>query len=71
MKGRMVECPHGHRYRYLEELPNGWPEGAPMCPLCCKNFIYKHPTMSYIDKLKLMSKVRKVLEKTYVDSGVL
>jgi hypothetical protein len=71
MKGTIVQCPHGHSYKYIDKLPNDWPEGAPLCPLCCKNWVYSHPTKNYIEKLKMMSKIRKILEKTYVGNGLL
>lgn len=71
MKATLVECPHGHKYKYIDKLPNDWPEGAPTCPICCKNYIYRHPNWSYIEKLKLMSKIRKTLEKVYIGNDIL
>ncbi len=56
-----VECPYGHVYEFTEEPPKDWPKGAPVCPLCCKNWIYGHPNWSYIEKLKQMSKVSRIL----------
>ncbi len=64
MNGALVECPHGHAYKYIDKLPEDWPEGTPICPICCKNYIYSHPTLNYIEKFKMMSKIRKTLEKT-------
>jgi hypothetical protein len=69
MHSLKIECPNGHLYReYEEKIP--WPDGAPHCPLCCKSWIYTHPTWSYIRKLKEMAKIRRVLEKVYVNSYV-
>ncbi len=62
MNGALVECPHGHTYKYIDKLPEDWPEGAPICPYCCKSYVYTHPNWSYIEKLKYMSKVAKLLK---------
>jgi hypothetical protein len=57
-----IECPHGHIYEYME-VPKWWPPGAPICPLCCKSYIYMHPTWSYVKKLQEMAKIkRRILE---------
>lgn len=61
MRKTKVECPYGHMYDYMEEIPKEWPKGAPICPICCKNWVYEHPKWSYIEKLKQMSKVSKLL----------
>ncbi len=61
-----VECPNGHVYKLLDEEPSWWPDGAPICPICCKTWIYTHPNWTYVKKLKTMSKVKKRLEGSYV-----
>ena len=61
-----VECPNGHVYAWREEAPEWWPDGAPLCPVCCKTWIYTHPNWSYIKKLKTMARIKSRLEETYV-----
>ena len=61
-----IECPKGHVYEMFKEDPPWWPDGAPICPICCKTWIYTHPNWSYVKKLKTMAKVRKWLEGSYV-----
>ncbi len=65
MKNLRIECPKGHIYTDFSLEKIAWPEGAPPCPLCCKSWIYMHPSWNYIKKLKEMSKIRKILEKIY------
>ncbi len=61
-----VECPNGHIYLFIEEVPKWWPDGAPICPICCKTWIYTHPHWTYLKKLNMMAKIRKRLEDSYV-----
>jgi hypothetical protein len=60
-----IECPQGHVYKDLGELPAWWPDGAPICPICCKNWIYTHPGWDYVKKLKTMARIRKRLEDSH------
>ncbi len=68
MKGISIECPHGHMYDEFE-LPRDWPKGAPICPLCCKNWIYSNPKFSYQEKFKQMAKVARAL-KVHEKKGI-
>ncbi len=60
-----IECPNGHLYKDYSEKDIDWPEGAPHCPFCCKNYIYANPNLSYVVKLKQVAKIRRILEKIY------
>ena len=64
MKLPILTCSNGHSYKDVRL--GDWPEGAPKCPLCCKNWIYTNPSLHYRDKLKLMSRIRKVIEESYL-----
>jgi len=63
MKKLKVECPNGHLYYEFSEKGMNWPEGAPHCPFCCKNWIYAHPTLSYIQKVQKVSGISSILKE--------
>lgn len=63
MRPLKIECPSGHLYYEFSEKGLEWPEGAPHCPFCCKNWIYRHPTWDYLKKVKQVAKISSILKE--------